>query len=121
MKESAMTLSSLTLASTLYCNSIISLLVIKVRISTLVDSGSSNSFIHPDLAPWLNLCSSPSRETVVMASFLLVVATLVHCFVDLVVQDKKYPNFKFPILPNLCADIIVGRDFMKLHNLVEFL
>lgn len=51
--------------------------------NALVDSGWSNSFIHPYLASWLNLCSSPSRETVTMASFPQVTTTLGYCSVNL--------------------------------------
>ena len=115
-----MTLSSTTLASTSSHTFLIPILVNKVRVEALVDSGSYSSFIHPDLASRLKLRTLPSKASVTMASSPLVTSTTGHCYVNLEVQGYPYHDFRLPLLPNLCASVILGRDFMRLHDSVEF-
>ena len=55
-----------------------------------------------------------------MAQCSLVTASSGHCIVDLKVENNLYRSFKFSVLPNLCCDVILGGDFMKLHEGVEF-
>ena len=44
----------------------------------------------------------------------LVSKTLGHCFVDLRIQDNSYSKFTVSVLPNLCAKVLLGEDFMQL-------
>ena len=43
-----------------------------------------------------------------------------QCFVDITLQNRKYENVKLYVLDNLCADVILGQDFMKQHESIVF-
>ena len=51
-----------------------------------------------------------------MASTTLTKETQGHCFVKLQYQDRTYKDFKHSILPDLCADVVLGHDFLNLHS-----
>ena len=40
--------------------------------------------------------------------------------VDLIVADKYYYHFRFGVINELCADVILGLDFIKMHKEVQF-
>jgi hypothetical protein len=86
----------------------------------MVDSGSSYSFIEGNLFQKLNLKVYPSNEHIAMASSSMVCRTMGHCFVTLTVGNKSYQTYKLSILPDLCAPVILGQDFMLKHSSVEF-
>ena len=91
-----------------------------VTVHAMIDSGSCVSFIHPNTVNKLKLKVLPSKEKISMASSPFSSYTLGHCIVQLNAQDNHYPDFKLSILPNLCYEIILGQDFMKLHKEVSF-
>ena len=86
----------------------------------LVDSGSSESFIHPRLADSLNLRKYSTRRSISMAQSSLSAETLGHCIVNLEVDGKEYPNLRLSILPGLCSELILGLDFQKQHQSISF-
>ena len=86
----------------------------------LVDSCSSESFIHPHLADTLHLQKCPSHRSISMAQSTLSAKTLGDCVVNLTLNGKTYPNFRLSILPGLCADLILGLDFQKQHHSICF-
>ena len=90
-----------------------------VYVNALLDSGSTSSFLHPDIMEELAITTYPSQDNIIMA-FSLVSKTLGHCFVDLKIQDNSYSKFKVYLLSNLCAKVILGEDFMQLHKSVKF-
>ena len=51
-----------------------------------------------------------------MASTGLTKKTQGHCLVDLNYKDQLYKNTKLSILPDLCADVILGHDFLSQHS-----
>lgn len=55
-----------------------------------------------------------------MVQCSLVTASSGHFVADLQVNSDLYKSFEFSALSNLCSDIILGRNFMKLHQGVEF-
>ena len=100
-----------------------STLVVSVNnanVKALVDSGSTSSFINPEIVQKLNLPILASKQVITMASSPLSSSTEGHCFVQLKVKDNLYSDFKLSVLPNLCTNVILGRDFMRLHKSVEF-
>ena len=118
---SAAKVSSMTTASTspLHCATIPAD-INEVRVEALVDSGSTSSFINPIVASRLSLTTTSSKDTISMASSPLAAVTVGHCFVNIKVMEKEYKSFKLSLLPDLCADVVLGQDFMKLHQSVEF-
>lgn len=91
----------------------------ELLVNSLIDSGSTISFIHPQVVKDLNISVYPSKTDVTLASSQ-VSTTGGHCFVDLKVNDSLYPQFKLSVLPQLCYKVILGRDFMEKHQAVEF-
>ncbi|KAK4328285.1 hypothetical protein Pmani_001310 [Petrolisthes manimaculis] len=90
-----------------------------VNMTALIDSGSTSSFLHPCVIKQLGIPVAQFQENIILAS-RDVSTTLGHCIVDLKVQNNKYPHYKFSVLPELCAKVILGEDFMRMHKLVEF-
>ena len=43
-----------------------------------------------------------------------------ECHVDITLQNRIYNNVKLYVLNNLCADVILGQDFLKQHQSVVF-
>lgn len=91
----------------------ISALINDLEVRALVDSGSDLGFLDIDIAKRLHITTTPSKEYVSTAQCSVVTASSGTVL-------PIYKSFKFSVLSNLCPDIILGRDFMKLHQGVEF-
>lgn len=88
------------------------------EIEGLIDSGSSESFIHPDVVTLCSLKTEPSKTAVSMASTSLSARTAGACCVNIKVNERDYQNVRLTVLPNLCSDVILGQDFQRLHETV---
>ena len=84
-----------------------------------MDTGSSQSYIYHRLLKGLKLSleGEPSAITMVSTSHSAQVKGTV--FVKLKVFNNNYPKFKLGVMEELCADVILGLDFMKLHCEIE--
>ena len=91
-----------------------------VSARALIDSCSTESFIHPHLTETLNLHRYPDPRDISMAQSTLSAKTLGHCIADLELGGKTYSNLRLSILPGLCSDLILGLDFQKQHQSVSF-
>ena len=89
-----------------------------VEVDGLMDSGSSESFIHPGLVNRFSLTLHPSTCEVSMASASLSTSTSKFCLVDLQVQGRNYKDVRLSVLLELCSDIILGQDFQALYDSV---
>ena len=78
-------------------------------------SGSSESYLSKQFAKSINVKLSPSSHEVTMASSSLV-RSIGSCNVTLRYNDSTYTDVKLIVLPDLCADVILGHDFLRLHN-----
>ena len=85
----------------------------------LIDTGSSESFIHPDKAKYLRLCILPSSERIMMACSSHHSSTLGHCTTTLCLNGREYKDLKLSLMADLCCDIILGHDFLDQHSSVE--
>ena len=90
------------------------------KLSTIVDSGSSLSYINDRTARFLGLYVEPYEEIISLASSELKGNVLGHCEVDLSIHEKTYPSVKFRVLKDLCADVLLGGDFQRQHKRVIF-
>lgn len=82
-QEAAATASSTSLAAGSPPHHVtIPVRVYNVYVSALVDSGSTSSFLHPDIVKRLAVTTYPSQDNIVMASSHAS-KTLGQCFVDL--------------------------------------
>ena len=86
------------------------------ELSALIDSGSSDSFIHPKVANKLSLKILKSNTNVKMASMSLSSNITGYCITDVKVNRKLYSNVKLFVMEDLCADTILGLDFQTKHE-----
>ena len=82
---------------------LILLLLLKVTlyghtVTALIDSGSSESFIHPTLVSYLNSKCIPSNLRVSMAFTNLSTGVNKCCSVNLEINGRKYENQKLSLL-----------------------
>ena len=88
------------------------------ELSTIIDSGSSMSFINDVTAKTINLPIESCRDEISLASSSTRGQIVGHCVVDLTIQGKKYEQIALGVLKDLCADLLLGGDFQKQHKRV---
>ena len=81
-------------------------------IKIIVDTGSSENFIHPNKVKRLGLAVTPSSERILMASSSHSSTTLENCIVSLHLSGREYKNIKLSMMANLCCDVILGHSFL---------
>ena len=89
-----------------------------VTFTGLIDTGSSDTFISKSSVTALNLTMQSNKSTVRLASTTYANA-IGECVVMLRYNDVTYENFRVTVLPQLCADIIIGHDLLQLHTSLE--
>ena len=92
----------------------------KLQVKALFDSGSTESFIHPNLVRRAGLTVRPAGGAVSMASTALSAKVTGTCTTNLEYQNQKYTNVHLSGLPGLCADVILGLDFQSQHESINF-
>ena len=105
--------------TTAFCN----IRIKKHSTRALLDSGSlSWSFIDKQFANRLGLFIIPTVDAppVSMANSSMTTKIEGECHVDITLQNRLYNNVKLYVLNNLCADVILGQDFLKQHQSVVF-
>ena len=88
------------------------------QVSAVADSASCYSFVHPEFAKSSNLTIYSSNEKIYMASKSLTTEVSGYVKVKIKVGENVYNDFKVLVMPNLCADLILGLDFLSLHQSV---
>ena len=91
----------------------------------LVDSGSSDSFIHPDLVNELQLPKYNKNDfgdsgPVMMASTSLSKQVGFVTFINVEIQGRVYENLMLTIMEDLCVNLLLGLDFQRKHESVVF-
>ena len=97
-------------------SALIPVLVNGKQLTGLIDTGSSESYINTDIPSRQGWKVHPSKALINMASTSLTKETAGHVKVRLKYKKRYYNDFKLSLLPNLCCDIILGHDFIKLHT-----
>ena len=87
--------------------------------TVLIDSGSSESFIHPGLVKSVALHIYPSSGTISKATSSLATNVSGYCLVGLIFGGRTF-RVRLSVLPELCADLILGFDFQTQHERVIF-
>ena len=91
-----------------------------LQVKALFDSGSSESFIHPNLIEMASLSIQPFSGTISMATSSLVTNITGYSQANLECQGRIYENLRLTVLPDLCADLILGVHFQSRHKNVVF-
>ncbi|KAK3893024.1 hypothetical protein Pcinc_003203 [Petrolisthes cinctipes] len=99
-------------------SAVVRVMIKGTEVDGLIDSGSSKSFIHPDVVQRLSLATHSLSEKVAMASTNLSTNTMGFCQVDLKVSGQEYHGVRLTVLPQLCSEVILGQDFQRLHDSV---
>ena len=86
----------------------------------LIDSGSTDNFIHPRVVKMCSLKSINCCKTIMMATKDLEAQINGFYVTTIIVNKQTYPRIKMHIFPNLCADVILGRNWQALHKSVTF-
>ena len=98
---------------------LITVIVNKIKLKALVDTGSTDSYINSSIVKKYGWKVTPSSLSINMASTSLTKKTQGHSVLPLIFNDRHYSQ-KLSLLPDLCADIILGHDFLCRHSVVSF-
>ena len=90
------------------------------KLSTLIDSGSSLSFINEKTARSLGLTIEPRDEVIAMAWSNLTCRIQENCTVDLMLHNQKYSQVNLEVIKGLCTDVLLGGDFQAQHERLVF-
>ena len=114
-------LSSLTIAAAPKClqKATSDIIVNGINLQALIDTGSSESYVSAKVVGTYRWKIFKSKSKISMANTKHTSDTQGHCLVHILFKDSHYHNFKLSILPNLCADILLGHDFLNLHQKLE--
>uniref|UniRef100_UPI00358E5734 uncharacterized protein isoform X1 n=1 Tax=Myxine glutinosa TaxID=7769 RepID=UPI00358E5734 len=88
-------------------------------VRALVDTGSTDSFIDQRLVHRHGWQVLRSTRRIFMASQGLRLSTKGECRLKLVIKGRVFPDVHLMVLPALCADILLGHDFLKRHGRLE--
>ena len=103
-----------TIPSNKNSNGCVTLLLNKNEILALIDSGStSSSFIDKSLVHQLNIKVIPAKGEISLANFSLTTKIEGKCLINFTLDNRVYENVKVLVMENLCADIILGQDFVE--------
>ena len=88
-------------------------------VKTLIDTGNSENFVHPDKGKRLGLAVTPSSKRILRSSSSHSSTAFGHCIVSLHLSGREYRNIKLSVMANLCCDVILGHNFLCEHSSVE--
>ena len=93
----------------------------ETTVKALLDTGASDNFVNFSIAKKLRLQWFGKRHSVKLADKGR--KTIVHgtVYVTLEITDRKYIRVKFGVIENLCADVVLGQEFMKRHSQINFM
>jgi predicted aspartyl protease len=98
-------------------SAMMSILINNTKVEALIDTGSTNSFITQKLANSLNLVCSKYYQEITMAS--TSVAKAVGKTTVTVTYKEEFVEMTLIIMPLLCADVILGHDFLHHHSALK--
>ena len=91
------------------------------KVTALVDSGSSESYVNSNICDKLNLQLYPTpTHQVQMASTAVKIKSKGFCLVDIVNNGIKFPETRLNAFENLCSDVILGLDFQSQYQRLIF-
>ena len=100
--------------------SICKILINGNNVDYLIDSGSTDSFIHPNLVDKFSLPMTKTNAKVQMASTSLFSPIISMCNIDIELNKVKY-NVTLKVMKDLCADVILGLEFQLQHESITIM
>ena len=98
----------------------VSVTIKNLTYTSLIDTGSSKSYIRASLADQFGVEKIPMNFRVSMAQSSNVCEVTQVCKVDLKLFHFDYSQVSLFVMEELCVDILLGKDFMKQHKRVTF-
>jgi len=89
-------------------------------VEVLIDSGASENFIDDKIASRLSLPVKTESVSIGMASSEVSEQTIGKVTGALSLPGRLYYDSTFKVLRELCADVIVGQEFLKRRTSVTF-
>ncbi|XP_045624310.2 uncharacterized protein [Procambarus clarkii] len=80
---------------------------------------SSENFIHKNIAEQSGLLVCPDNGAVSIATVSFSSKFLGQCSVDLELQGETYHGVNLKVLPDLCANVISGHNFLQNYFVLE--
>ena len=90
------------------------------EVNCLLDTGASGNFMSEDTAKSTKVKLHGKPYKVSMATNKLSANVLGQAITDIKVLGRTYFNISFGVVPFLCADLILGQNFLKQHKEVVF-
>ena len=81
------------------------------RLTAVVDSGSSESYINSFICKKLNVNVYPTSHQVQMAFLSMKIKSTGSCLVDIHIHKSKYDAIRLNLFDDLCSDVILWLDF----------
>ena len=85
-------------------------------LDSLLDTGASENFISNGIVNTIGLIPNGKSSKVNMASSEWSATVLGRVTSDLDFQGRPYENLSFGVIPNLCADAVLGQSFLNKHS-----
>jgi len=92
----------------------------ETRAQCLLESGASECFIDEAFVTQYNLQHKPSCKKMCMASTSFSVEVKDSVKATVTFHEQTYKDVRFGVVKDLCADAVLGHDFMRLHDSVIF-
>ena len=86
------------------------------NVSGLINTGSTENYISQHIVQDLGLHVYPGDGQVTMAVTDYTSSIQGYCVADVQIQGHHYDNLKLSVLPNLCSDLLLGHDFLKITS-----
>lgn len=112
-------ISSLSKAPQCLAKALVQVKINDIPAYSLVDTGSSESYLNADFALRNKLEIFQCGGQVCMATTSATSKIRGYCLIRLELLQNVYTNLKISILADLCADFIIGHDIMKQHTRVD--
>ena len=86
------------------------------NLRALLDTGSADNFISKGKVVSLNLPTKKRDSVVSMASSSFSMELSEYCVSDITFDGRTYRGIEMTVLPDACAEVILGVPFLKLHE-----
>ena len=90
------------------------------KLTALIDSGSSESYVNSEVCKTSKLGIYPSERQVQMASSTTKIKSCGFCVVNVKLKDASYEAVRLNVFDNLCNDVILSLDFQTQHRKLVF-
>ena len=85
-------------------------------LNALLDTGSADNFISKRKVADLSLSTQKRDSVVSMASSSFSMELTEYCVCDITFNGRTYQGIEMTVLPDACAEVILGVPFLKMHE-----